>query len=108
MKESFGQLVRRIRNEKKLTLTQLAAKVDMDSANLSKVETGKRCFDEKRLLMLADALELDCSFLRKEYLSDQIANLLYKTESFGEILALAEQKIMYQTQRNLKQGKLNI
>jgi transcriptional regulator with XRE-family HTH domain len=40
MKESFGSLIKKLRIEKGLTLTQLAAQLDLDSANLSKIENG--------------------------------------------------------------------
>ena len=49
MKTTFGEYIRLLRNENELTLTQLAAKLNLDSANLSKIENGKRDFDEKRL-----------------------------------------------------------
>jgi len=46
MKETFGEYIRKLRTENELTLTQLAAKLDLDSANLSKIENGKREFDD--------------------------------------------------------------
>ena len=107
-KESFGELIRRVRCEKQLTLTQLAAKLDMDSANLSKVETGKREFDEKRIQMLADALNVNELELRKEYLSDFVAKKLYLSNEYEDVLELAENKIKYFRQNNTKQEKLNI
>ena len=59
MKETFGEYIKSLRNENGLTLTQLAARLDLDSANLSKIENGKRDFDEKRLGQLSIALNLD-------------------------------------------------
>ena len=50
--ENFGDYVRQLRKDKEWTLTKLAAMLDMDSANLSKIETGKRGFDEKKLPVL--------------------------------------------------------
>ena len=38
MKTTFGEYIRLLRNENELTLTQLAAKLNLDSANLSKIE----------------------------------------------------------------------
>ena len=108
MKETFGQFIRRVRGEKEYTLTELAALVKMDSANLSKVETGKREFDEKRLSLLAKALSFDLPFVRKEFLSDQVAKKLYRDNDYNEILHLAEDKIKYYIQSNTKQGKLII
>ena len=57
MKTTFGEYIRLLRNENELTLTQLAAKLNLDSANLSKIENGKRDFDEKRLPKLAKNLQ---------------------------------------------------
>jgi len=59
MKVTFGEYIRELRNLNGLTLTQLAAKLDLDSANLSKIENGKRDFDEKRLLKLAKVFKLN-------------------------------------------------
>jgi len=106
MKETFGEYIRKIRTEKELTLTQLAAKLDMDSANLSKVENGKRSFDEKRLTKLADFLELDINKLKPEFYSDIIAKKFYKTSFYQETLSLAEQKIIYLRQKEAKQGTI--
>jgi len=50
-----------------LKLTQFAAKLDLDSANLSKIENGKRDFDEKRLVLLSDAFKIEIDELKKEY-----------------------------------------
>jgi transcriptional regulator with XRE-family HTH domain len=46
MEKLFGQYIKELRTEKGLTLTQLAESLEMDSANLSKVENGKRDFDK--------------------------------------------------------------
>ena len=45
MKQYFGEYIRNLRTEKGFTLTQLGAKLDLDSANLSKIENGKSCSD---------------------------------------------------------------
>jgi transcriptional regulator with XRE-family HTH domain len=54
MKESFGSFIKKLRIENNLILTQLAAKLDLDSANFSKIETGKRGFDDKNSSILLD------------------------------------------------------
>lgn len=107
MKETFGEYVKKLRTEHELTLTQLAAQLDLDSANLSKIENGKREFDEKRLEKLANVFHLDLEKLKTEFYSDFIAKKLYETDCNHEILILAEQKIQYLKQKNLTQGKIN-
>ena len=106
METTFGELIRQLRKEKMLTLTQLAAKVSLDSANLSKIETGKREFDERKLDKLAKALDQDINFLRRELLSESIAKKIYKNDEYQSILELAESKVNYYKQANTEQGKI--
>ncbi len=103
MKKSFGELIRKLRTEKKLTLTQLAAQLNMDPANLSKIETGKRDFDEKRLEKLAKVFNLDLEELKIEYFSDYIAKKLYKIHNSKDTLILAEEKANYLRIKMVKQ-----
>jgi transcriptional regulator with XRE-family HTH domain len=101
MKETFGEYIKRHRTENELTLTQLAAKLDLDSANLSKIENNKREFDEKRLELLANVFNLDLAQLRTEFFSDIIAKKIYENNCDSETLILAEQKVEYLKSRNL-------
>ena len=101
MKETFGEYIKRLRTENELTLTQLAAKLDLDSANLSKIENNKREFDEKRLELLANVFKLDLAQLRTEFFSDIIAKKIYENNCDSETLILAEQKVEYLKSKNL-------
>lgn len=103
----FGQYIRNLRKDKGLTLTQLAALLDLDSANLSKIENGKRDFDAKRLEKLSIALNVDFEKLKSEYYSDFVAQKLYQSNCDEEILALAEKKVQYLREKNSRQGTLN-
>ena len=107
MKETFGEYIRKLRTGNNLTLTQLAAQLDMDSANLCKIENGKRDFDEKRIGKLANYFHLDIDKLKTEFFSDFIAKKIYQTRCCDETLALAEMKIKYLQEKELKQGSLN-
>ena len=59
MEANFGEYIRKLRTENGLTLTQLGAKLGIDSGALSKIETGKKEFDEKYLSNLANTFNLD-------------------------------------------------
>ena len=98
MEVTFGEYIRKLRNLNGLTLTQLAAKLDLDSANLSKIENGKRDFDEKRLLKLAKVFKLNIKELKKEFVSDQIAKQIYECDCTKEMLVVAEEKAEYRRQ----------
>jgi HTH-type transcriptional regulator, competence development regulator len=107
MKETFGEYIRKLRTEKNLTLTQLAAQLGIDSANLSKIETGKREFDEKKLSKLSKIFKLDINHVKEEFYSEKIARKIYETNCSENTLILAEQKVKYMRQKNTKQSELN-
>ena len=108
MKESFGSFIKKLRVENNLTLTQLAAKLDLDSANLSKIENGKRDFDEKRLVLLSDTFKIEIDELKKEYFGDFIARKIYDSNCSEEILLVAEEKVKYLRSINTKQINLDL
>ncbi|QFZ53672.1 helix-turn-helix transcriptional regulator [Oceanihabitans sp. IOP_32] len=100
MKTTFGEYIRLLRNKNKLTLTQLAAKLNLDSANLCKIENGKRDFDEKRLPKLAKIFKLNLTDLRNEYITDKIGKHIYETNCTKQLLQVAEQKAEYRRTLN--------
>jgi transcriptional regulator with XRE-family HTH domain len=108
MKECFGGFIKKLRVENNLTLTQLAAKLDLDSANLSKIENGKRDFDEKRLVLLAATFNIEIDVIKKEYLGDFIAQKIYAINYSQEILLVAEEKVKYLRSVNAKQINLDL
>jgi len=104
MKATFGEYIKKLRTDNGLTLTQLAFQLDLDSANLSKIENGKREFDEKRLSKLAVAFRLDLDKLKIEYFGDQFAKKMYEYNCPSETLVVAEEKVNYLKTKNTKQG----
>ena len=107
MKATFGEYIKQLRTDKGLTLTELAALLKLDSANLSKIENGKREFDEKRLDKLANAFELDFEKLKAEYFGDQFAKKMYAYNCSSETLMVAEEKVNYLKSINVKQSEID-
>ena len=70
MEANFGEYIRGLRTQNNLTLTQLGAKLGIDSGALSKIETGKKEFDEACLPKLATAFNLDLETLKTELISE--------------------------------------
>ncbi|AZA78547.1 XRE family transcriptional regulator [Chryseobacterium sp. G0186] len=106
MKAMFGEYIRELRTNNHLTLTQLAARLELDSANLSKIENGKRDFDERRLEKLADVFNLDIEKLKVEYFGDQFAKKMFKYNCLPEALNVAKEKINYMRNMNVKQTEI--
>jgi transcriptional regulator with XRE-family HTH domain len=58
MKETFGEYIHKLRSDNGLTLTKLAAALDIDQSTLSKIENGKRNVPEEILPKLSSFLIL--------------------------------------------------
>lgn len=108
MKQLFGQYIKSLRTEKGFTLTQLGAKLSIDSANLSKIENGKRDFDEKKLESLAKIFELNYETLKTEFFAEVFAKKIYNSNCSIEAFTVAEEKVKFLRQLNVKQGKLEL
>ncbi len=106
MEANFGEYIRKLRNQSNLTLTQLGAKLGIDSGALSKIETGKKEFDEKCLDKLANAFDLDIEKLKVEYFGDQFAKKMYAYNCPTETLMVAEEKVNYLKSVNIKQTEI--
>lgn len=104
----FGKYIRKIRTEHGLTLTQLGAQLNIDSGALSKIENGKKKLDANCLPMLSGIFNLDLNDLKDEYFSEVIADEIYKNQCSDKVLILAEEKVRYIKNNNLKQGELDL
>ena len=108
MEINFGEYIRTLRTKNGLTLTQLGAKLGIDSGALSKIETGKKEFDEACLPNLAEVFSLDLETLKSELISEKIANTLYQFKCNDNVLSLAEEKVKYIRQKNTIQTTLKL
>lgn len=108
MKKQFGEFLKELRIKKGLTLTQLGAKLGLDSGALSKIENNKRKLDEKVLPKIAKVFNLNLNEIKDEFISEQIAQQIYQNNCSTNVLNLAEQKIKYIKQKNIKQESLDL
>jgi len=107
MKETFGEYIHKLRSDSGLTLTKLAAALDIDQSTLSKIENGKRNVPVEVLPKLSSVFKLDLKKLEHEYFSEKIAEIIYLQEEPKQLLKVAEEKAKYMRIRNQEQGKLN-
>ncbi len=107
MKETFGEYIHKLRSDNGLTLTKLAAALDIDQSTLSKIENGKRNVPFEVLPKLSSFFKLDLKDLEQEYLIEKIAEIIYPQEEPAQLLKAAEEKAKYMKQKNLEQGKIN-
>jgi transcriptional regulator with XRE-family HTH domain len=93
--KSTGGILREKREEKGLLLRQVAAKLDIDTAILSKIERSERKATKEQILKLAEILNLDQDNLLIQYLSEKILYEIKGEELGSKALKVAEQKMKY-------------
>jgi transcriptional regulator with XRE-family HTH domain len=82
MDSHFGSTIRKLREEQNLYLRQVASQLEMDTAQLSKIEKGVRQIKKEQIKVLAKILNTDKEQLLTIWLADQI-NLIIKDEPLG-------------------------
>lgn len=93
--DSFGEIIRKAREEKGLFLRQVAAEMEIDQAIISKFERGNRKPAKEQVLKFAKFFKLDKEVLLVAWLSDKIAYDLQDEDLAVKVLKAAEQKIKY-------------
>jgi len=106
IKETLGKYIHNLRVEQGLTLTKLAAALDIDQSTLSKIENQKRNVPKEILPKLAKVFKLDIKKLEKEFYSEKIAEMIYSVSDSTDLLTLAEEKAKYYREHKVKQGNL--
>ena len=93
--DSFGDIIRKLREAKKLPLRTVAAYLDIDQAILSKIERGQRKISRDQVVKLASYFEAKEETLLVAWLSDK---LLYEVEDEDlavKALKMAEERVAY-------------
>ena len=80
----IGEVIRKIRKEKKATLEEIAFAAGTDAANLSRIERGKQNVTPEMLLSIANAMKVSVSSL---YLIAEQTALPYGVENGQSIEA---------------------
>lgn len=91
----FGEYLRKLREQRNWLLREVAAKTDMDTALLSKIERGHRNARKEQVTAFAKAFNINKQELTKQWMADQIAQMLYQQDNPRDILKVAEEQIIY-------------
>jgi transcriptional regulator with XRE-family HTH domain len=76
MANQFGDKIRTLREKQHLYLRQVAPVLEMDTAQLSKIEKGLRQLKKDQIPVLAEILKADKSELETLWLADQLLELV--------------------------------
>lgn len=93
---TFGETIRKYREDRKLPLRKVAAFLDIDQAILSKIERGQRRANREQVLMLSEFFEIKEQDLLVAWLSDKLVYAV-QNEAVGlQALQVAESKVTYE------------
>jgi len=108
---TFGERIRKLREEYGLPQRKVAAQLDIDTSLLAKYERNERHPSKELITKIAQFFKIDSSELVNEMLSDKIAYQIIVEEADTKILRVAETKVEYLKQQDnskiLKQSQNN-
>ncbi|QIJ90179.1 hypothetical protein C7H62_2371 [Mesoflavibacter sp. HG96] len=90
---TFGEHIRKLREQKQLLLREVASQMNIDTALLSKIERSTRIARKEQVQALAVALNENETELLKIWMADKITEMLKEEKNSKEILKIAEEKI---------------
>ncbi|MBY0427249.1 MAG: helix-turn-helix domain-containing protein [Cytophagales bacterium] len=93
METLFGDKIRALREKQKLYLRQVAPILEMDTAQLSKIEKGHRQLKKEQIPLLAQILNADIEELQTLWLADQLYNMVKDEPRADEALKSVSKKM---------------
>ena len=94
--DTFGEKIRKFREQKGTPLRIVAFHLGVDQAVLSKIENGKRKATKKQVELISDYFNVSIKELIIDWLSDKIIYDIVDEEFGVEALKVAEEKVKYQ------------
>jgi len=77
----------------------LAAKINLDSATLSKIERGTRNASKNQVQLLSKALSQNYSEMKSLWLANKIYDIVKEEKEALSAIHVAEQEVKYQTKQ---------
>ena len=99
-KMTFGEHIRKLREQKQLLLREVASQMHIDTALLSKIERGTRIARKEQVESLAIALNENKNELLNVWMADKIVDMIKDENNSEEILKIAKEKIKKLTNQN--------
>ena len=106
-KETFGEVIRKLREDQGLPIRKVAAHLDIDPSTLSKIERNERSANREHIRLLSELYNVSEETLLIDYLSDKISYDLIQEQCSDQVLQAAEEKIKYRRNKNMNQAKLD-
>jgi transcriptional regulator with XRE-family HTH domain len=92
----FGDLIRANREEQEMLLRHLSAELDIDTAQMSKIERGERTAKREYVQQLITIFKLNEAETTALWLADQVYAVVADEAEALEALIVAENEVKYQ------------
>ena len=93
--ETFGEIIRKLRDASGLPLRKVAAHLDIDPSTLGKIERNERNANKEMVEKLAQLFSVNSKLLLVSFLSDKVAYEIMEEDYTKDILKVAEEKVIY-------------
>ena len=106
--DSIGEQIRKLRENAKMPLRQLASILEIDQSTLSKIERGERKANTQIIEQIAHIFSMNIEDLLVNFYSDIVSYQIGEEKTYSKILKVAEAKIEYKRALKIKgYGKLS-
>jgi HTH-type transcriptional regulator, competence development regulator len=103
MESQFGNRIRSLREIQNLLLRQVASILEMDTAQLSKIERGERQAKKETVMKIAVILKVDENELLTLWLADQIYEVVKDDdENALKAMMVAEDSVKYEITKKIR------
>ena len=100
MESQFGDKIRALRETQHLYMRQIKPLLEMDTAQLSKIEKGFQQFKRNRYPYLMEIMKADNDELLTLRLADQIYAVVKDEKFASEAMQISDKKINLKKERN--------
>ena len=100
MDSQFGEKIRALREKQHLYLRQVAPLLEMDTAQLSKIEKGTRQLKREQIPIIANILKTDADELLTLWLADQLYAVVKGEKLANQAIQVTEKKLNLRKRRN--------
>jgi len=91
-KQSFGEYLRKLREDQNLPIRKVASKLDIDPSTLGKIERGERSANKEMIPILADLFAIEEKTLGLILFSDKVAYQIIEEEKYQRNLKSSRRK----------------
>lgn len=96
LEKTFGETVKKLREEKQVPLREVAESLEIDTSMLGKIEKNNRRPSKHLISKIAEYFNVSSNDLTVAFLSDEIAyQVLDEEDLSNEIFKVAEEKVKY-------------